>query len=692
METTCGSLLTELQKIWNEIGEPEAERDRMILELEQECLQLYRRKVDQTSKHRAQLRKAVADAESELAFICAALGEPPMHIKQTAGSLKVQLQTVSSLLDEMQRKKKDRKSMFIEVVEQINHIIKELHASDEANKSLIVIDDSDLSLKKLEDLKIQLHDLEKEKSKRLKQVFDHLSTLSSLCLVLGLDFKLTVSEIHPTLDDSHGSRSISSHTIEKLFIAIQKLNDFKLQRLEKLQNLAATMVELWCLMDTPVEEQLRFQNVTRKIAASGNEIFEPKSLSLDFIKYAEAEVSRLQEMKSSKIKEVLLKKRMQLEQLCREAHMVVDAHKSIDYSVETIESGAIDPSYLLEQIEVQISKVKEEAYSRKELLEKIEKWLAACEEESWLEEYNRDDNRYNAGKGAHLMLKRAERARALVNKIPAMVELLTSKARAWEKQRGVEFLYDGVGLLYMLDQYRILQQEKEQERQRERDQKKLHGQMMVEKEALFGSKPSPSNSGRKTAGSSTVGANSKRFSVGGAMLQNAHAEKAMFSSHAYNKSDSLKQPNMRNIQQSRSAVLSSGKRNTPGLPSKKPSNIGSNPKSTEPKLIRKPLSPLSSFSCQVNNANLLPYDRYERKENQDVISKAGLPVTPSKVISAFGGSETTPKKMPIPMPSTPPTVSVTMQMAMTPATPYIPSGNRGMECSFEERRAGFIAF
>jgi len=29
-----------------------------------------------------------------------------------------------------------------------------------------------------------------------------------------------------------------------------------------------------------------------------------------------------------------------------------------------------------------------------------------------------DDNRYNAGRGAHLTLKRAEKARALVNKIP----------------------------------------------------------------------------------------------------------------------------------------------------------------------------------------------------------------------------------------------------------------------------------
>ena len=51
--------------------------------------------------------------------------------------------------------------------------------------------------------------------------------------------------------------------------------------------------------------------------------------------------------------------------------------------------GAVDAATILEQIELQIGKVKEEAFSRKEILEKVEKWLAACNEECWLEEYNR---------------------------------------------------------------------------------------------------------------------------------------------------------------------------------------------------------------------------------------------------------------------------------------------------------------
>ena len=52
-------------------------------------------------------------------------------------------------------------------------------------------------------------------------------------------------------------------------------------------------------------------------------------------------------------------------------------------------AGNLDPASILEQIELQIANIKEEAFSRKEILEKVEKWLNACEEESWLEEYNR---------------------------------------------------------------------------------------------------------------------------------------------------------------------------------------------------------------------------------------------------------------------------------------------------------------
>lgn len=70
------------QVIWDEVGEKDAERDRMLLELEQECLEVYRSKVDQANGCRAQLRQAIAEAEAELAAICSAMSEPAVHVRQ----------------------------------------------------------------------------------------------------------------------------------------------------------------------------------------------------------------------------------------------------------------------------------------------------------------------------------------------------------------------------------------------------------------------------------------------------------------------------------------------------------------------------------------------------------------------------------------------------------------------------------
>lgn len=56
-------------------------------------------------------------------------------------------------------------------------------------------------------------------------------------------------------------------------------------QLSQVQDLATSMLELWNLMDTPVEEQQMFQSVTCKIAASEAEITEPNMLSVEFIDY-----------------------------------------------------------------------------------------------------------------------------------------------------------------------------------------------------------------------------------------------------------------------------------------------------------------------------------------------------------------------------------------------------------------------
>ncbi|KAL2994494.1 hypothetical protein AAZX31_10G167900 [Glycine max] len=710
-ETTCGTLLYELQIIWDEVGEAESDRDRMLFELEQECLEVYRRKVDLANRSRAQLRQAIADCEAELAAICSSMGERPVHIRQAdqnAGSLKEEHARILPQLEEMQKRKIERRNQFIEVQEQIQSISIEIYGPREYIPA--VEDETDLSLRKLEELHRQLHALQIEKSSRLKQVQEHLYTLNSLCLVLGFDFKQTINGIHPSLLDSEGSKSVSNDTIQQLAVAIQELREVKLQRMQKLQDLATTMLELWNLMDTPIEEQQMFQNVTCNIAASEHEVTEPNTLSVDFINLVEAEVARLEALKSSKMKELVLKKRTELEEICRKTHLIPEIDNAVESAVDAIESGSVDPACILEQIELQISQVKEEAFGRKEILEKVEKWLAACDEESWLEEYNRDDNRYNAGRGAHLTLKRAEKARALVNKIP---DGLTSKTIAWEKEKGIEFTYDGIRLLSMLEEYNILRQGKEQERRRQRDLKKLQGQMIAEQEALYGSKPSPSKpqSVKKGPRMSTGGAASRRVSLGGAMLQTPKPDSKATHSRATRKIDKAHQIEHLNYLDDGIAGLSAARRglDIAGVPVKKHS-FGAGTQIIESPLLRQPFSPISSnsVSSKSNVANATDEQNKQSEKLQRTLSLNNVPfTTPSKTATTVVDEENrTPKAIPIPVPATPSTVSVPMNMAMTPVpssifknislnstTPTsVPHGNdmvQEAEYSFEEKRLSY---
>lgn len=64
-----------MQQIWDEVGETDDERDRMLLQLEQECLDVYKRKVDHAVKCRVQLLQTLADARVELTNLLSALGE-----------------------------------------------------------------------------------------------------------------------------------------------------------------------------------------------------------------------------------------------------------------------------------------------------------------------------------------------------------------------------------------------------------------------------------------------------------------------------------------------------------------------------------------------------------------------------------------------------------------------------------------
>ncbi|XP_027152910.1 65-kDa microtubule-associated protein 6-like [Coffea eugenioides] len=508
--SSCNAMLRELQQLWADIGETEADKDRMLLELEKECLEVYRRKVDEAANSKARLHQSVAAKEAEIATLMASLGQmnvsSPVQSEKKPSSLKEQLAYVTPLVEDLKLRKEERFKQFADINAQIEKITGEIlgysHIINSVNS--MNLDEQDLSLRKLTEYQSHLRNLQKEKSERLKKVLEFVNEVHSLCGVLGLDFGKTVSEIHPSLQGTslEQSTNISDTTLEGLEQTILRLKTERKVRLQKLKDVAASLFELWNLMDATKEEQVKFSRINFILGSAESDIVEPGALSLDVIQQITAEVERLNTLKASRMKELVMKRRQELEDICCRTHIQPDPSTAADKAKAMIDSGLLDPCELLANIETQINKATEEAFSRKEIMDRIERWLCACEEENWLEDYNRDENRYSAGRGAHINLKRAERARVMVNKIPVMVDNLISKTLAWEDEKKKLFLYDGVRLASILEDYKRTRQQKEEEKKRARDQKKLQDMLLAEKEARFGSKPSPrrSNSFRKVNG------------------------------------------------------------------------------------------------------------------------------------------------------------------------------------------------
>ncbi|OEL33976.1 65-kDa microtubule-associated protein 2 [Dichanthelium oligosanthes] len=435
---SCGSLLQELQELWGEIGQDEMERDRMILQLEEDCLNVYRKKVDQTMKQKADLLQALSFGEVDIDKILSALGERESfpRSEKLGGTLMEQLAKIEPVLKDLRQRRDERVNEFRAVQLQIAHLQAEISGIiDHGDLTAPVVDENDLSLKRLRELKAQLNDLQTEKNLRLQKIDIQINCIHEMCNIMSLDLKKALYDVHPSYAELGKSKpvSISNSTLERLEGKVHALNHEKKQRLRKLQELGSTLIELWNLMETPVDEQRSFDHVTSLIKVSPNTVMPQGCLAHDLIEKVEIEVKRLTHLKASKMKELVFKKMTELEEIYRSVHMDMDSNSERRILNDLIDSGRADLSELLTCMDDRIAEAKEHALSRNDILEKVEKWSSASEEETWLDEYEMDQNRYNAGRGAHINLKRAEKAR--VRLLDSLEEYTSTRQQKEEEKR-----------------------------------------------------------------------------------------------------------------------------------------------------------------------------------------------------------------------------------------------------------------
>lgn len=60
-----------------------------------------------------------------------------------------------------------------------------------------------------------------------------------------------------------------------------------------------------------------------------------------YIMQVAAEVDRLEALKASKMKELVRKKRSELEDICRKTHIILESESGLEFSIQAIETGEL---------------------------------------------------------------------------------------------------------------------------------------------------------------------------------------------------------------------------------------------------------------------------------------------------------------------------------------------------------------
>ncbi|XP_010508724.1 PREDICTED: 65-kDa microtubule-associated protein 5-like [Camelina sativa] len=288
--TARSSLLKELQNLWIDIGESYNERVKMTLELEQECLDIYTKKVEETRKYRAELQRSLAEAEAEVTSLTSALGVQ-VSFSWKAGTLKHRISTIKPVLEDLRMKKDLIWKEFSGILTQIAEISSHIAGNDYPGNS------GELTQINLDGLRAHLQYLHNEKAARLQKVNSHLSDIHELSEIMSFDFPEALIKVHKSLTGV--SKSISDVTLARLTKLVESQKKEKCRRLHQLRNLVRNMHELWELMKTPVDERRRFDRLSSLLSHAADDALEKGCLGLDIVREAKDEVERLNALKKS---------------------------------------------------------------------------------------------------------------------------------------------------------------------------------------------------------------------------------------------------------------------------------------------------------------------------------------------------------------------------------------------------------
>lgn len=225
---------------------------------------------------------------------------------------------------------------------------------------------------------------------------------------------------------------ISASALEDLTGRVAALNTEKRRRTAKLEEMGAKIMTLWEKLRVSEEEQRAFSESIQ-------------GLGLDTIEQGEAELRRLQTLKTEMLGKLVLESREAI--VCLWNDMNASEEYRASFEAFDVDDESEFTEELLEAHEKYVDHLKAQLEEMKPILRIIERRDVILRERKEYQELQKDSDRLKQ-RGAALtkqLMEEEKMARRIKRELPKLTALLEEKLQEWKENHGEEFQLHGQG-------------------------------------------------------------------------------------------------------------------------------------------------------------------------------------------------------------------------------------------------------
>lgn len=476
LNTLATSTAKELEQVWDEVGYSPEDRASQLSDLLMKFHDLCETKIAEEQGVAETFRQTIRDSKKEIEALSKALKvefDSQILEGRSGNTLNDELENLDGVLEGLRAKAQVAREDLKECRDFLIEAYDALGIELEPQWRDI---EGDLTSARREAFHEKRSEMKEELATRTAAVIQLVRDCQHLMNELRIDSengsdvdRRIAGSLIRSKDDSfimasrHRSEScvgISSTALGEVTQRVTELHAEKRRRKNRLQEMGTDIAMLWEKLQISEEEQIAFTDSVQ-------------GLGLDTVEKGEAELKRLNEMKSQMIGKLIMDARATIKDLWRQTN--ADATYCNSFEPMKVDSEDLFDDELLDKHEFYIGVLQDRLEEMKPILRLIERREGIIKERMEYELLQEDPERLKQ-RGAALtrqLMEEEKMAKRIKRELPRLTETLVGKLSEWKDKHAEHFKYSGRVYLDIMD-------EQDQEWNEYKEQK--HQRMLIKKQ------------------------------------------------------------------------------------------------------------------------------------------------------------------------------------------------------------------